>query len=84
MSCKGICIRHKASGPISSGRYATGQKRCQTCDLFMHWDGIFCPCCGYRLRIRPRLYKHKVKLRIKQKQKEKNMQKAIAVMRNKV
>ena len=68
MSCKGICIRHKASGPISSGRYATGQKRCQTCDLFMHWDGIFCPCCGCRLRVRPRLYKHKAKLRVKQKE----------------
>jgi hypothetical protein len=30
MACKGICIHHKASG-----RYATGHKRCQTCDLFM-------------------------------------------------
>jgi len=69
MVCKGICIRHKASGPISSGRYATGQKRCQICDLFMQWKGIFCPCCGYKLRIRPRLYKHKAKLRIKEKQK---------------
>jgi hypothetical protein len=69
MVCKGICIRHKASGPITSGRYATGQKRCQICDLFMQWNGIFCPCCGYKLRIRPRLYKHKAKLRIKEKQK---------------
>jgi hypothetical protein len=76
MVCKGICIRHKASGPISSGRYATGQKRCQICDLFIKWEGIWCPCCGYRLRNGPRLFKHKVKLRIKGKQKEKLMQKA--------
>jgi uncharacterized Zn finger protein (UPF0148 family) len=75
MVCKGICIRHKASGPISSGRYSTGQKRCQICDLFIKWDGIFCPCCGYRLRIRPRLFKHKAKLII-EKQKENQMQKA--------
>ena len=68
MVCKGICIRHKASGPISSGRYATGQKRCQICVIFIKWDGIFCPCCGYRLRIGPRLIKHKVKLRIKQQE----------------
>jgi len=76
MVCKGICIRHKASGPISSGRYATGQKRCQICEMYVKWDGIFCPCCGCRLRIGPRLFKHKAKLRIKEKQKEKNMQKA--------
>jgi hypothetical protein len=75
MVCKGICICHKASGPISSGRYAIGQKRCQICDLFMQWNGIFCPCCGCRLRIGPRLFKHKAKLRIK-KQKEMRMQQA--------
>ena len=39
MVCKGICIRHKASGPISYGRYAIGQKRYQICDLFIKWDG---------------------------------------------
>jgi uncharacterized Zn finger protein (UPF0148 family) len=62
MTCKGICIHHKASG-----RYASGHKRCQTCDLFIKWDGIFCPCCGRRLRIGPRSFKFKAKLR---KQKE--------------
>ena len=61
---------HKASG-----RYASGHKRCQICDLFVQWEGIFCPCCGCRLRIGPRLYKHKAKLRIKQ-QKEMQLQKA--------
>ena len=76
MVCRGICIRHKASGPISSGRYAIGQKRCQICDLFMQWDGIFCPCCGCRLRIRPRLFKHKAKLNRIKKQKEMLKQKA--------
>ena len=75
MVCKGICIRHKASGPISYGRYAIGQKRCQICEIFIKWDGIYCPCCGCRLRIRPRLFTDKAKLRIK-KQKEKLMQKA--------
>ena len=77
MVCKGVCIRHKASGPISYGRYAMGQKRCQICEIFIKWDGIFCPCCGCRLRIGPRLFKDKAKLRIKEKQKEKLMQKAL-------
>jgi hypothetical protein len=63
MTCKGICIRHKAQKPVGSGRYATGQKRCQICELFIRWDGLWCPCCGYRLRTRPRNLKYKAKLR---------------------
>jgi hypothetical protein len=62
MTCKGICIRHKASC-----RYATGNKRCQVCEIFIKWDALFCPCCGCRLRTGPRHFKYKAKLRIKQK-----------------
>jgi hypothetical protein len=50
MTCKGICIRHKAS----SNNYANRQKRCQVCELFIKWDGLCCPCCRYRLRTKPR------------------------------
>ena len=63
MTCKGICIRHKAQKPSGSGRYASGQKRCQICEIFIKWDGLWCPCCGYRLRTRPRNLKYKAKLR---------------------
>ena len=70
MTCKGICIRHKAHKPVGSGRYAIGQKSCQMCEMFIKWDGLFCPCCGYRLRNGPRLFKHKAKLRMKQKEKQ--------------
>jgi len=38
--------------------------------LFIKWDGVFCPCCGSRLRIGPRNMKFKAKLRMKQKEKE--------------
>ncbi len=66
MVCKGICIRHKAQKPRDYvGRYANGQKRCQICEIFIKWDGIFCPCCGYRLRVSPRLFKNKEKLRLR-------------------
>ena len=58
MTCKGICIHHKASG-----RYAYGHKRCQQCNLFIKWDELWCPCCGYKLRIGPRHSKFKAKLR---------------------
>ena len=47
-------LRHKAQKPIGSGRYATGQKRCQICELFIRWNEPWCPCCGYKLRTRPR------------------------------
>lgn len=50
MTCKGICLRHRASKPIGSGRYSSGQKRCQVCEIFIKWDELWCPCCGYRLR----------------------------------
>lgn len=59
MSCKGICIRHKAEASPKEYRYTNGQKRCQTCDIFLVWSGLWCPCCGLRLRTRPRNAKHK-------------------------
>ena len=77
MTCKEICIRHR-----TSYRYATGNKRCQVCEIFIKWDAIFCPCCGYRLRNGPRLFKHKAKLRIMEKQKDKEMQMQKAQMKN--
>jgi hypothetical protein len=67
MTCKGICIRHKAQKPVGSGRYASGQKRCQICEIFIKWDGLWCPCCGYRLRTKPRNLKYKAKLRARTK-----------------
>ena len=68
MTCKGICLRHKAPKPIQSGRYASGQKRCQPCDIFIKWDMLWCPCCGLRLRTRPRnsAYKERFAIRTKQ------------------
>jgi hypothetical protein len=76
MSCKGICIRHRAQRPAGSfGRYATGQKRCQICSIFLKWDGLWCPCCGYRVRTRPRFSKYKQKLRAIMKEQYKNKNK---------
>jgi len=66
MTCKGICIRHKAQKPSGSGRYASGQKRCQICEIFINWDGLWCPCCGYRLRTKPRNLKYKAQLRARE------------------
>jgi hypothetical protein len=69
MTCKGICIRHKAHKQKGAGRYVTGQKRCQVCELFIKWDGLWCPC-GYRLRTKPRNLKYKDKLRSRKQMEE--------------
>ena len=63
MTCKGICIRYKAQKPVGTGRYVSGQRRCQICEIFIKWEGLWCPCCGYRLRTKPRNLKYKAKLR---------------------
>jgi hypothetical protein len=79
MTCKGICIRHKAQKPVGSGRYASGQKRCQICEIFIKWDGLWCPCCGYRLRTKPRNLKYKAKLRARKKIQSSHIVKPISI-----
>ena len=76
MTCKGTCIDHKGSG-----RYATGNKRCQICDLFMEWDGVFCPCCGSRLRTRPRNIEDKTRLRKQKKMQEAKIKRILFLSR---
>jgi hypothetical protein len=65
MACKGICDRFKAPKPSSGGRYENGQRRCQMCEIFINWEGLWCPCCSYRLRTKPRNKLYKEKLREK-------------------
>ena len=53
--CKGVCARYRATKPMGKlGRYETGQKRCMACEIFMRWEGRYCPCCKGRLRWKPR------------------------------
>ncbi|MGA7977189.1 MAG: hypothetical protein WB975_08140 [Nitrososphaeraceae archaeon] len=63
--CKGICVRHKALGAASFGRYLRGQKRCQSCQIFLEWHGGWCPCCGTKLRTRSRNWKYRSKSKVK-------------------
>ncbi len=53
MACKEICIFHKAKSN-GKDRYSNNQKRCQICEIFIKWEGLWCPCCGYMLRTHPR------------------------------
>ena len=74
MTCKELCIHHKALG-----RYATGNKRCQICEIFIEWDGAFCPCCGSRLRIGPKNTANKARLRKQKKIQESKNKKNIVL-----
>jgi len=62
MSCKDTCFQYKAQKPPNASRYGSGQKRCQICEIYLKWDGLFCPCCGCKLRVKPRNRHWKVKL----------------------
>jgi|TARA_R110000824_G_scaffold123929_2_gene282113 hypothetical protein len=63
MGCKGLCERMKAQKPQSGSRYGAGQKRCQVCGVYIVWEGVWCPCCSYRMRSKPRAKTFKEKLR---------------------
>jgi len=73
MSCKcnGNCKKFHVTRKFGKQRYLEGQKRCNTCEIFLKWDGLWCPCCNNRLRLSPRNGKNKVRfLETKSKRKE--------------
>ena len=64
MVCKNRCDRYKATQcGFKNQRYVLGQKRCNTCQVFVIWDGVYCPCCGYKLRAKPRRKETKERMR---------------------
>lgn len=59
-SCNDTCKKYQAKGRApNKGRYRNGQKRCQYCEIYIIWDGRWCPCCVNRLRTKPRNRKNK-------------------------
>ena len=61
MGCNGICDKFRTTKPSVDGRYEKGQKRRQTCQIFLICQGIICPCCKMRLRSSSRYVKLKEK-----------------------
>ena len=64
LTSKKICIQFKAIKPSIGGRYAAGQFRCNTCDIYLIAEGVnanSCKCCNMRIRTKPRngFYKQK-------------------------
>ncbi len=82
--CHGECKKYRVNKPTKKGRYASGQTRCQICDIWIDYRGAhvadgspatknstgwYCNCCNYRLRQNPRNIEYKARLR-KLKRKE--------------
>lgn len=61
LHCKGKCIKYIAKKDGHKKRYENGQSRCQKCVIYIKWDGVYCPCCGGRLRKSARVSKTKIK-----------------------
>ena len=73
MQCNGSCKKFKAkSNSNEDGRYERGQKRCHKCEIFIQWEGLWCPCCGYLLRTKPRSTKLKRRLSLMRRAREEN------------
>ena len=49
-ACKGTCDIMFADQPATSNAFQMGFKLCRQCNKYMQWDGVFCPCCGNRIR----------------------------------
>ncbi len=71
-TCKKICLKYTAKKPITGSRYGSGQKRCQMCEVYItikgtkNEQGLFCKCCNYRVRGKPRNKFYKENLRNKE------------------
>lgn len=60
MTCRDLCTRIRRTRPGNGkGRYASGQKFCFACDLFLVCEKLRCPCCNSVLRVKPRQRKDK-------------------------
>lgn len=53
MACKGKCATLQCR-TRNGLMYANGMKRCQVCDCWFKTESIWCPCCGWKLRVKPK------------------------------
>ena len=80
--CNGICKKYRVTKPIGTGRYESGQARCQTWDIWIDHKGCIlkdgrqatqdtvgwtCKCCSFRVRQKPRGSYYKQKFHDKTK-----------------
>ena len=57
LMCKGVCNQavYEKKGTVRVGMSEKEtHKRCSICCVFIKWSGVFCPCCGVKLKMSPR------------------------------
>ena len=66
-ACRDICKDWQNKVIHRNGDYYIKQEncRCSICMKYLKWEGMFCPCCGYRVRRRPRGSESAIKCQIK-------------------
>ena len=57
--CKNLCERFKVLPTPFLPRYSRGYRRCSVCEIWLIYQGKFCPCCGGQLKTKPRHSKHR-------------------------
>jgi len=64
LSCNQICSKYavKKLAAKYGGLYEAGHKRCTSCEIYLIWNDVHCPCCGCILRAKPRNAKARSKL----------------------
>lgn len=65
MSCKGKCYKYKTNRGANDSYYTEDnpdKKFCSVCECKMLWPDTNCPCCGHRMRTKPRNYKLHTKI----------------------
>ena len=60
---EGKCEKYRFKKASRGSVYADGGKRCLTCEIYIDYPGRYCPCCGWKLRTKPRHRKYKEKYR---------------------
>lgn len=55
-----ICLKYRVKREFGKSPFAQGAKYCKRCGkpeeegIYIKWEGLFCPCCGLKLRVKAR------------------------------
>ena len=67
MICRNIICNLEEYKPKKTVRGAAekGYRRCSNCEVFLKYQGVYCPCCSNRMKVTPNNNKARQKVREK-------------------
>ena len=67
MICRNIICKAEQYQPKKKvrGAAAQGYRRCSVCEIFLKYQGVYCPCCSNRMRVTPN--NNKARQRVREK-----------------